>query len=245
MARIFLTSVASDVSGYNLALVDSRNSGSTALVTSVTATAASGTKIAMTKTSGGTTLKWITKPLRKAVTISAVPAFVTCWAKEDNAAANTSFGFDLFRYTSGAEWSTSFLAYANTTEVTTTAANTKVVTGNLTASTASTFAAGDRLVIKGYVVNVGTMAVSHSFTMDYDGPTMGADGDTNIVLNEDFPVKRQFLGPVPLGGQFAIGKGDLMGVVDRFNQYISGQICNAEEPIQVTLDRFTDEINNR
>lgn len=240
MARIFLTNFAADIPGYKLALVDSRNPNSSALVTSVTATTASGTKIQMTDTSGGNALKWITTPLRKAVTLSAVPMFINAWAQEDAAATNSSFEFDLLQYTAGAEGSTVVTA-ANSTELGTAIALSKLVSGNLT-STA--FAKGDRLVIKGYAVNVGTMAVG-TVTFDYDGPTMGADGDSYLYLNEDFPVKRQFGGPVPLLGSAFYSRGYIQGIIDEWNALISGQIVNAEEPIQTTLDRFADERDAR
>ena len=87
--RLYLTNLASDVSGFKLALVDERNPSATATVaTAVTtlavgshASTAQGTTNSMTLTAGGSTAaKWITKPFKTAFTIPANRLTVNYWA---------------------------------------------------------------------------------------------------------------------------------------------------------------------
>ena len=90
--------------------------------------------------------------------------------------ANAGIGMILAKYTSSEQ--AAFLTdHVDALELTTAITQHRVQTG-LPTSTA--FAAGDRLVIKMTVAAVGTMGASQTVTMDYDGPTAEADGDSYI-----------------------------------------------------------------
>lgn len=235
MAKIFLTDLASDISGYKLAMVDARNPSSTALVTSATsAVATSGAKkIQLTDTAGGTALKWITKPLTSAVTISAVAAFMNTWAKESATTTNAKLQWNIRLY-HGAESSTIYGTVTDAAELTASIASYRIASAALTSKA---FAAGDRLVITGYVVNVGLMAAG-TITLDYDGPTSGADGDTFVSVAEDFPVKRQRGDAFPAKGY---SKGYYQELINQLETLKSGSMIAKEEPIQSLIDRFTVE----
>lgn len=146
--------------------------------TSVTNTTGSGTSIQATKTGGGTVLKWISEPISAGFTLSGT---VTCnvYAKEQSAANNATVQCQLYKY-SGSEGASIFSANFGSELTTSIAAN------NWTGSPSSTaFSTGDRIVLKLFVVNVGTMgAGTPGVTADYDGPTDAADGSTWVQINE-------------------------------------------------------------
>lgn len=190
--RVFLSNVASDVSGYLVAFIGTRGP-TAALSTTVGMTATSTatvitatTTIAMTLTAGGTAAKWITYPIRAAVTISNPPVS-NVWAKEDLAADNAAIGFSLAQYTTSLQ--TQFVITSPGVELTTTQARNAWVSntaGGKEVITSTAFAAGDRLAITPGLVSVGTMATGGIVYMDYAGGTPGADGDTYIDFNETF-----------------------------------------------------------
>ncbi len=233
MARIYLTSLASDVAGYKLALVDMRNPAGTALVTSVTATTSSGDNIAATETSGGTALKWITKPFLADVAVSAGLVFCNIWAVEASAAANASVGVVLAEYTtSDTTEQAAFLDFNYATELTTSVARTVFMT---TAPTPTTVDAGNRLVVKFQAVAVGTMAVS-TITVDYDGPTEGADGDTFITINEPIRVNEAQLGsgtvpPVP-----GYGQGFYQTIIDGVEALVGAKAISYNQSVRSLVD---------
>lgn len=243
MAKIYLTNLPSDVSGYKLALVDTRNPNPS-LATAVTNTVASGTSIQMTATAGGTALKWITKPIAAAVTIPAVSALISGWALESNAAANASIGFGVYKYDVSASSplaASPFISYANATELTTSIASRRA---GASAGTSTDFDAGDRIVIQANVVNVGTMGGSRTVTMDFDGPTDAADGDTWVDVPATFRVsERQLMtGSVPT--QPGWTKGSFQEVIDRINGLVASKQFSADSTVQKFLDDMAAERDN-
>lgn len=240
MPRIYLTDLASDVSGYKLALVDMKNPSSTALVTSVTATTSSGDNIPATDTSGGTALKWITKPLLASVTM-VTKVFVNAWIKESNASANAGVGIALHPYTADSEGSV-FLDANGTVEAGTTIGAERFLTA---AATSQAFAAGDRLVIKLQAVAVGTMGASQTLTIDYDGPTAGADGDTWIDILEDFRVNETQLknGTTPLLPRGGNAIGNLLAMQEHIQRGIDYGFYTTDAKVRSALDLLQYEIN--
>lgn len=235
MARLHLTNVDADISGYKLLLVDARNPDTTALVTSVTdAVATSGAKkIQLTATAGGTALKWISKPLTSAVTLSAVTAFVSTWAKESATTTNAKLQWNIRLY-SGAESSTIYGTATDAAELT---ASIVLSRYDSAALTSKAFAVGDRIVVTGYAINVGLMAAG-TITLDFDGPTAGADGDAYIEVAEDFPVKRQ------LGGAFPskhYSKGQLTDLIHALAGLQANNTILGTESVQSVIDRMTVE----
>jgi len=239
MSKIYLTNLDSDVTGYKLALVDQRNPFSTALATSVTTTTSSGDDIVVTATEGGTELKWITKPFLADVAFAAEPWFYNIWAKESNAAANATAGFTLAEYTTSAQ--AAFLDKDHGTEAATTIARLNGISGN---ATATTIDAGNRLIIGLEAVAVGTMGASQTLTIDFDGPTAGADGDTYVQCNETIRLAERQLknGTYPvLPGA---GVGFYENIIDGLNGAIAGKVVSQEPALTILLDELAFERDN-
>jgi hypothetical protein len=189
---LYLTNLDSDVSGYKLALVNERNPNATSTpATAVTNTSGSGSNIAQTITAGGTTLKFITKPLSVAVTIASIP-FYNAWGLESNASANAGLQFRIAQYTGGAEGA-SLLTDSYGTELSTTPAtiNQWKAAGGISSTS---FAVGDRVVIDPYITNVGTMGGSQTTTMTFDVSTSFVSGDTYVIIQEDLRVQEVQVG---------------------------------------------------
>ncbi len=206
-SRIFLTNLASDVSGYKLALVDMRNPNLPATVASTTTNAtSSGSNIQQTATAGGSAVQWITRKLAVAVSLGAVTGEKVQYnmsGKESGAAVNAGLQVRLAKYTGGVEGS-SLLTDSDATELgTAQGPNMWTSSGSYTSTS---FAVGDRLVINPYITNVGTMAAG-SVIMDYDGAA-GGDGDTYI---EVYPVLQV--------SQAQIGSGTTPGVTSKSVSY--------------------------
>ena len=152
--------------------------------------------------------------------------------------ANAGIGMILAKYTSSEQ--AAFLTdHVDALELTTAITQHRVQTG-LPTSTA--FAAGDRLVIKMTVAAVGTMGASQTVTMDYDGPTAEADGDSYIDVGViATPTRVQFGagGAQPLSG---LGKGyfvELANLIDVFtgSKFGSSEMTLAAAKAQALAER--------
>mgnify|MGYP001566524748 CR=1 FL=1 len=187
MTPVYLSNEDSDVTGYLKAYVGYRSPvATTTPSTAVTSTTGSGTDIAVTRTAGGTELKWITQALKAEVTIPASETgrvIGNVWGKESAAGANAGLSFKLHKYTTteGAAILTSSVGVECGTSIRRDAWDS----GD---PTATTFAVGNRLVIAPRVVNVGTMGASETVTLDFNGSTPGSDGDTYIIVNQTLSV---------------------------------------------------------
>lgn len=185
--QIYLSNDTSEVDGYKVAYIGFRSPNASSTVsTAVTGTTAGGTDVAMTATSGGTAVKWITAPFKEDVTITN-RVVSNIWGFESNAAANAQFGIHLHEYTTSLQ--SAFMNTTFGTEATVTTAHLDQwsrpsATDDSGNYTATTIDAGNRLAILPYLSNVGTMAAGHAVTMNYNGATAGADGDTWIQLTE-------------------------------------------------------------
>src|SRR3972149_511595 len=133
------------------------------VVTGVVDSIAGGTQIQWTKTLGGELLEFISPPLSAGFPLSGTMTF-NIWALEFNIAANLGGG----PYDDGVEFGTSDGVF-NWTGV----------------PTSTAFAAGDRLIVKYYITNVGTMGDNFDCTLNYAGVTAGASGDTYFQINEN------------------------------------------------------------
>lgn len=162
------------------------------IANSITNTTAGGTRIQATRTGGGTVIKWISPPLLTAITISGTVTF-NFWAKQQALANNATLRAELYQLPAGGvESAVAFAAASFGSPLTTT-----VAVNNWTASpTATTFGEGDRIVIYLYIVNSGTMgAGTPGVTMQYNGSTPGAAGDTWVSFTEavSFQTEAQYL----------------------------------------------------
>lgn len=178
MATTFrLTDEDADIVGYLRAKITDR-SDACSLVRSVTNTAAGPTAgIAITRTAGGTELKWITDPLDGTDLTAAAWEF-HLWAKESNAAANAALRFKVTKYTTAGEAATDALDDNNGTELGTTTQDYNRTTG---VATITTMADGDRLVFKVLVEDAGTLVTGHTVTVAYNGQYPKAEGDSYVI----------------------------------------------------------------
>jgi hypothetical protein len=176
---------------------------------------ASGTQIQWTKTAGGEALEWVSGRVPSGgFTLSGTMTF-NLWAKENNTNNNCGVRARVFkRDPTGTETEIgSGYNFGSPTELTTTMA-VKNWTG---APTSTAFNEDDRIVVRFYIINVGTMG-SQTSTCDYDGTTGGSDGDSFFQINENvtFKAEAQFLDddsdPAGSGflGQAMRGAGALM-----------------------------------
>lgn len=197
--NVYLSNDPSDVSGYLKAYIGSRSPNcSSSYTTAVTGTVDSATlAVQMTLTSGGTVAKWMTAPLKTAVSISTMP-FVNVWGVESNAAANAQLNIQLAQYTTSLQ--SAFLSTSSNVELTTSNARVFFVGGGGTPAesiTTTAFAIGDRLAILPYVIPKGTEASTYLVTMPFNAYGDGAIGDTYVALNENIEA-----------GQSQFGDGD-------------------------------------
>ncbi len=240
MPRIYLSNDASDVAGYKQAYVDMRSPNTTALTLSTTTTTGSGTSIQATDTAGGTALKWITPPFLTAKTL-VTQVFCNIWAKETSVAANCTVSIQLFPYSAASEGSVFLTDTAYTTELTTSFLAQRYTT---VAATSQAFAAGDRLVIKLYIINVGTMgAVTGGALIDYDSPNENTDGDTYIDIQEAWRVNKPQFG----AGTAPINPGPSTGyytkAIDTIRDAMGLGLFTTDAKITCAIDQLTYQRN--
>lgn len=145
----------------------------------VTNTTAGGTEIQITDTGGGDVYEWATPPLAAGVTLTGAVLF-NVWALESNAAANVGGRARLYKvsndystwtemgggpFDDGAEWPT-----------TTPIAHRWI--GRPTSN--NVLSVGDRVGVRLYLTNVGTMASGHTGTVRLGSAT----GDTFLEFSE-------------------------------------------------------------
>jgi hypothetical protein len=161
--------------------------GSSAFTTGVVNTVASGTQIQWTRTAGGTVLEWISgRSPAGGWTLSGTVTFNT-WALESDMTANCGMRCRLFRRTNaGVETEVTGGPFNKGSEFGTSANTADQWTGS---ATSIAFAEDDRLVIRFYITNVGTMGGPFTCTMHYDTSTGNADGDVWVELTQTVAFK--------------------------------------------------------
>jgi len=127
--------------------------------------------------------EWITEPVSADVTISgAVTGNI--WASESNMSANVAINFvvDVIRATDNA-----IVQIVKSARVTEVAITTRAV-NNFTATPGAgvTVNRGDRIRVRIFGDDAGTMASGFTFNVGVDGTSAAADGDTYITFTETF-----------------------------------------------------------
>src|SRR5262245_415177 len=162
------------------------------LTTGVVNTTASGTEIQWTKTAGGAVLTFLSPPLAAGFTLATTDTMTfNLWAFESNASANCGVRVRVYKVqrdglTGGQEVNGS--PFNKGTELGTSAA-VQNWTGTVGAN--MTFVENDRIMIRVYITNIGTMGGSFTCTLDYDGGSGGADGDSWFQLNNNVTFKTE------------------------------------------------------
>ncbi len=174
--RLRMHEVTSPVTGYRYATSTQGQGLTTSVVNSVSGPT---TGVQLTKTAGGSALVWISPPLAAPVTIAGAVK-MNAFASESQPSCNCGMQVTLYKYSGGSVGS-AFLNSERGTELA-----SSISQQNWTATPTSTsFAIGDRIVIKWWINDAGgTMGNGKTVTTDYDGSTAGADGDTWVQFTD-------------------------------------------------------------
>jgi hypothetical protein len=178
--------------------------GSTANTTAVVNTAAGGTEIQWTKTAGGALAHWITKRFKYGWSVDDVNSFDSrILALESNASANVTLRLKIFkRKPDGTEV---LVATKNDGAGTELPVTVSARTGVMTSVTPMTVEEDDRLILRAYAANAGTMGGGFTATINYDSNVDSGSGNSSITIFESAEFKeetdpaRSFT--VPSGGQ--------------------------------------------
>ena len=182
------------------ALATTRGDGVNTKATNTAGGATEGVEV--TDSAGGFPLEWISDPLNADVTITGDIAFCL-WAHESNASANVAINaqVDILRSDGSI---TTVVKTARTTELGLTSARADFLAAaaDYTEQTANK---GDRLRIRVFGDDAGTMASGFTFTFSYDASSENADGDSYVVFAESL----SFITSAPSGSTYYFRKDDV------------------------------------
>ena len=157
--------------------------------TAVVDTTVAGTEIQFTKTAGGGLVNFITAPFALAYTLTS--ADLSAWFKESVDLANIGARARFFKYSAGVETELTGGPFDDGVEFTTSDAEY-----TWTANYGDTaFAAGDRLLLKLYITNVGVMALGTG-TLTFNAAD-GGTGDSFIQTLEALTFSAEAATTVP------------------------------------------------
>jgi len=167
-------------------------------------TAASGTEILFTKTAGGSSIAFVSGRVPSGG-FTLTSTFLSAWFHESNMLANCGGRFRVFKYTPGAPATLTEIAggpFDDGVEFGTAAAE-MTWTGNVTDTA---LAENDRLVLKVYITNVGTMAAGHTCTLTFNAAS-AATGDSFFQIAETvtFKIEAQAISPGAMASDEAFG----------------------------------------
>lgn len=155
--------------------------------TGVVNTTASGTEIQWTQTAGGTALEWISGRVPAGGFTLAGTMTFSIWAHESNMNANCGARARVFKRTAaGSESEIGGGPFDDGVEFGTAAAE-MVWTGT---PTSTAFAEDDRLIVRYYITNIGTMGGSFTCTLTYNtADATTGDGFFQIFENVTFKAE--------------------------------------------------------
>ena len=155
--------------------------------TGVVNTAAGGTQIQWTRTAGGTVLEWISGRVPSGGFTLAGTISFSIWAKESNMLANIGARARVFKRTAaGSESEVGGGPYNDGVEFGTGDAE-MTWTGT---PTSTAFSENDRIIVRYYITNVGTMATGYTGTITYNAAD-AATGDSFFQINENVTFKSE------------------------------------------------------
>lgn len=192
--------------------------GGSTYTSGVVNTQASGTQIQWTRTGGGTLLEWISARFREGWSFESTGEAINALdfqntAYESNALANAKIRVKLFRWRNGVE-TECYTAHPASSELSVTAGalvvwNDRTSSGTITQTlTPTEFAEDDRLVMRTYITNQGTMAAGYTATYEYDhnsntvvrGNSWVQVFATTLFKTESEPSREQTPGGLAMGG---------------------------------------------
>jgi hypothetical protein len=164
----------------------STEAGSGVAPLAVVNTAASGTEIQWTDTAGGSTIAWISG-LAPSGGFTLTSTDISIWARESNMNANAGGRYRVFKRTAagsvselgGGPFNDGVEFGPSSTEFT--------WIGNVTDTA---FAEDDRILIRLYITNVGTMGGGFTCSLDYGAPD-ASQGDSFFNIAETVTFKPQ------------------------------------------------------
>lgn len=159
--------------------------------TLVVDTASSGTNIQWTKTAGGSTVAFISGRV-PAGGFTLTTSDVSWWCHESNMNANCGARIRIYKYTPGTPTITELTGspFDDGVEFTPNTATEMTWTAN---PTDTAFAENDRILIRPYITNVGTMASGFTCTLTFNAAD-AATGDSFYNINETVTFKAEDVG---------------------------------------------------
>jgi hypothetical protein len=149
-------------------------------------TAASGTEIQWTDTAGGSTIAWISgRAPAGGFTLTSTD--ISIWARESNMNANAGGRYRIFKRTAAGSVSELGGGPFNDGVEFTTASAEYTWLGNVTDTA---FAEDDRILVRIYITNIGTMAGGFTCSLDYGAPD-ASQGDSFLNIAETVTFKPQ------------------------------------------------------
>ena len=205
--KLFLRSTTGNGIGAFKDMLSAAGAGST---TGVVNSAASGTEIQWTATAGGAVLEWISGRVPSGGFTLAGTMTFSVWCHESNAQANCGARARVFKRTAaGSESEIAGGPWNDGVEFGTAAAE-MVWTG---APTSTAFAENDRIIVRIYITNIGTMGGSRTCTLTYNAAD-AATGDSFFQINETVAFKSEAQSAAPgisTETDAALGLGAAMG----------------------------------
>lgn len=161
-------------------------SAGSSTATAVVGTVGSSTEIQWTDTNGGSVVQWVSGRVPSGgFTLTSTD--ISVWVQESNGQANCGGRYRIFkRAANGTETELGGGPFNDGVEFGTSAAE-MAWTGNVTDTA---FAEDDRILLKLYITNVGTMGNARTCTLTYDGAD-GATGDSFLNLAETVSFKSE------------------------------------------------------
>lgn len=181
-------------------MVTTAGAGST---TAVVNTVASGTEIQWTQTAGGSLIQWISgRAPVGGFTLTTTD--ISIWAHESGTAANAGGRYRVFiRTAAGVETEIGGGPFNDGVEFTKSTPTEMLWTGNVTDQA---FAENDRILLKVYITNVGTMGSGQTCTLTYNAAD-AATGDSFFNIAETVTFKAEPTSPVPPNSMMMMGCG--------------------------------------
>lgn len=191
-------------------LYDLSTSAGSSVDTTVTNTTASGTEIQATKTAGGSTVAWISGRAPSGG-FTLTTSDISLWQVESNMNANIAGRYRVFkRAANGTITELGGGPFSDDVEMNT-ADREDTWAGNVTDTA---FAEDDRILIRYYLTNSGTMASGHTGTMKFNAAD-AATGDSFFNIAETVSFKANEIS-IPLTGMSsAVSLGDVGFNVDK------------------------------
>lgn len=189
-----------------------KDSFGSAADTAVVNTAASGTEIQLTKTAGGSTVAWISGRV-PAGGFTLTTGDISQWWRESNMNANAGGRYRVYRYQPGGTV-TELGGGPFDDGIEFGTADTEMTwAGN---HTDQAFSENDRILIRSFITNIGTMAGGHTCTMTFNAAN-AATGDSFFNIAETVTFKAENVtGPVGMATEtdasLALGAARPVGI---------------------------------